>query len=241
MILYKYYPDSSNSFKAISVNGFWCAKGRQMNDPFESLGVSKREFTKEQLNSFRTIISESKASVITNEINILSDLELVRIINDYRDELINRYAFCSFSETKDDVLMWSHYASSHKGFVIGYEFDKAILKHHLQKVNYCIDNIPDLDVLKFASFFAGDDNGLDYVLGDVSLKSIQWEYEKEWRIWQRNEGYMLYSADKIKEIYFGVKCNAETKSIVLKLIPELDADFNVFEMEQARNPIRLIY
>ncbi len=91
----------------------------------------------------------------------------------------------SLAEKADNLLMWSHYAQQHTGFVI--EFDDQdsyfkrisanVLKHDplvLQKVRYS-DKRPHITSLK--NF---EERASWYL-----VKSKQWKYEQEWRMMRR--------------------------------------------------------
>lgn len=84
----------------------------------------------------------------------------------------------SLTEKPDNLLMWSHYAASHEGFVIGFDSDHEYFEQQkqtsnelsrLRKVEYreLRPNAP-LTALDFIDFFL--------------VKSTEWEYEQEWRI-----------------------------------------------------------
>jgi len=82
------------------------------------------------------------------------------------------------SESADNLLMWAHYADSHRGFVIEFDehspfFDRRVNPddelRHLRKVSYSPKR-PSLtlaDVEDFAPFMA---------------KGTDWKYEAEWRM-----------------------------------------------------------
>lgn len=91
------------------------------------------------------------------------------------DELLG--AFC-LSEIPDNLLMWSHYAMSHTGFVV--EFDAHHEYFHAQRS--AEDEFRHLrrvlyrDTRPSAALTALD--GFDFFL----VKSSHWGYEREWRI-----------------------------------------------------------
>src|SRR5260370_21726204 len=79
--------------------------------------------------------------------------------------------------------MWAHYAAAHTGFVIGFSDPNDILAidsphRHVAKVRYAVER-------PSRSTFEESTN--DELL---LTKSIEWEYEQEWRILDS-----LYSAD----------------------------------------------
>jgi len=91
------------------------------------------------------------------------------------DELIGIFVL---SEVPDSLLMWSHYAASHTGFVLGFNpnhpyFDQRISEEdefrHLRRVVYR-ETRPRGEMTRF--------DGVDLFL----VKSGHWAYEREWRI-----------------------------------------------------------
>ncbi|MEQ8909388.1 MAG: DUF2971 domain-containing protein [Vicingaceae bacterium] len=239
MILYKYFPDNFYSYRAISIKGLWCHHPVKMNDPFECLGFVNRSFSDKQLQTLREIFlkSDDKSN---RELANKKDNLLIDILNKQRREIIKQYAFCSLSETKDDIKMWSHYASNHKGFVVGFKFTKNQIDHHFQKVRY-VNKVPQLNVRKFAEFMNGKYHHLSYLLSDVSVKSTDWKSEKEWRIWRNKPCYYRYELSNIDCIYFGVDCSIETKLIIARLTSDLGEKFEYDEMEFNDNPVGLKY
>lgn len=239
MKLYKYYPDNVNSFKSISVNGLWCHYPNKMNDPADCLGYLDREITKEEVeifrNNFKDCDDPTKRKIYNSPDELIS-----QFINLQRKKFINNYTFCSLSETFDDILMWSHYSSSHTGFVIEFEFEDSEIDYHFQKVIYT-DYLPKLDIQKIADFLNGNDDYISCFLEDASLKSTVWASEKEWRIWRDKPCYYIYKGKNIKNVYFGVNASDETKAIIAKLVGELNEDVLFYFMEFSQNPVRLTY
>jgi hypothetical protein len=239
MKLYKYFPDNVNSFKSLSVRGLWCHYPTKMNDPADCLGYLDRDFSVEDIKIFKKYISKSNDADIKRIVNFDDD-KIISFFNIQRKKLIEEYAFCSLSETFDDILMWSHYASSHTGFVIEFDFEDSKIDHHFQKINYT-DILPKLDITKIAQFMYGKDENLYYFLEDISLKAKVWGSEKEWRIWRSKPCYYHYEGKNIKNIYFGVNTSLETKAIVAKLAGELNKEVLFHFMEFSQNPVKLVF
>lgn len=214
MILYKYYSLSQYTDEAIIKQGLWCHTPRHMNDPFESLIQLNREFSSSQLEIFREVCRSNPTGQKWSE---LSDQHLITFFNHGRKFILKRYAFCAFSEKYDDILMWSHYTDSHKGFVVGFDLSNLAEKYHLTKVTY--DNkLPDLDTKLFAEFMCKNTESVKDFIRDYSIKSDIWKYEREWRLWQDGPGYIHYFPSQIKEIYFGLNITTENAVKILKLI-----------------------
>ena len=100
---------------------------------------------------------------------------LRRIIDEKFNELIG---ILTLSEKPDNILMWSHYAASHEGFVLGFDstneyFNQRMSSNdefrYLRKVEYRLQR-PNAPLTTL--------DGVDVFL----VKSKDWEYEQEWRI-----------------------------------------------------------
>ncbi|SGY93129.1 Putative uncharacterized protein [Moritella viscosa] len=139
---------------------------------------------------------------------------------------INNMIDVSIKENKDprrNILMWSHYASSHNGFVI--EFSKDFIQGvEIKDVDYS-------DGRDFLTFEDIDENKFDHVF---YKKSDEWKYEQEHRcVMPLNKAtrvdngiYHLFSFDKSKvsSITFGCEVSDESKKDIIELI-ESDSKF----------------
>ena len=75
----------------------------------------------------------------------------------------------SMSEINNNILMWSHYAQNHEGFVIGFDSDHEYFNYGVEPVVYS-DKRPFLDPTQ-----PNQDASIFYT------KSNDWSYEKEIR------------------------------------------------------------
>jgi hypothetical protein len=175
-----------------------------------------------------------------SKLTALDDVELSKKINKDRLNRIKKFAFCALSQTPENILMWSHYAEAHTGFVLELEFPDIENDHHFQKVGY-VPTLPEFDLDKFAKFLMGDDKLFTYLFKDISIKSSEWNYEEEWRIWRANPAYYFYTKEQVKGIYFGINCAFDTKAAVYELTSYLGKDFLYTTMEFQTNPVRLTY
>lgn len=96
--------------------------------------------------------------------------EFKKILPELHKEKLRKFSISSFSELPDNSLMWGHYADKHKGCVIGFE-SNALGKWY--KVRYSSERIcrpMTRDDVKRVS------------MDTMRTKSIEWEYEHEWRL-----------------------------------------------------------
>ncbi len=209
-----------------------------MNDPFECLSTLERNYNKSELQKFRNSFKKSNDNK-WNKLTTCSDETLTEIINKLRKEALNRFAFCSFTEDPNNILMWSHYANKHSGIVIGFDFPDANRDHNFQKVSYK-DKLNNIDLKALANLMIGEDESyLNQLVNDYSIKSQHWAYEKEWRVWRDQEGYFKYEPEQIKEIHFGVRTPLEIKAVIVNLLHFLPKNFKFTEKEITNNPIGL--
>jgi hypothetical protein len=103
-----------------------------------------------------------------------------------RDKSTNDAKVFCVSEVHDNLLMWSHYSNNHKGAVIKFlclpQLDNLICTAKPIVYN---DDMPVMATLKeFIDDYLGF-KSLDYQkIWDrmFSVKSIDWKYEREWRV-----------------------------------------------------------
>ncbi|WP_323083783.1 DUF2971 domain-containing protein, partial [Aeromonas jandaei] len=92
---------------------------------------------------------------------------------------LNKLGITAMTETHDNILMWSHYANSHKGVCIGYDTDKICDENmQLLPVKYLENRFEESDIVRCSNLAETFDK-VEYKV--VTTKSPQWQYEKEYR------------------------------------------------------------
>jgi len=91
----------------------------------------------------------------------------------FRQQMQKHVGVLCFSEQRDDVLLWSHYADSHRGVCFGFSVaDDPLFAKEIAKVTYQTD-------FPIYEYF---DHAEDVERITFSTKSSQWSYEAEWRV-----------------------------------------------------------
>lgn len=100
-------------------------------------------------------------------------------------ELRTEYLILSLSEEKNNLLMWSHYADSHRGFVIGFDSthpffnqEKPRTMTRLEKVNYSANRL----VVPTLEECMREDLQERIYITTFLTKSDRWAYEHELRM-----------------------------------------------------------
>lgn len=145
---------------------------------------------------------------------------------DLNAAIAKQYRIYCLTEKADNLLMWAHYAKAHTGICL--EFDARITpfseESGAQKVKY---------------FSEYPEYRLDNVgLGPLISKSIDWEYEQEWRLIAQdsknargnntlitNDDFTTYQYGLLKTIIMGIrideKAREEIKEIIKKFAPDV--------------------
>lgn len=154
-----------------------------LNDPFE--GMLPDDLLKKIVPILQKEMYPEEPNSATLRMNVVSHLR----------KIINDMGVASVSETHRNLLMWSHYASEHKGICIGYNPNMLEIKNKryrkytgednafdLKKVNYDtvpfdsshIDEVSSKEVMSNEAFASIGERA-------ITTKSDAWLYEKEHR------------------------------------------------------------
>lgn len=227
--LYKYYPANENSLKSLSSKGFWCTSPYKQNDPNDCLNLMNLKFGEEELSIFNDHIRKTNNELM---IKLLSNtnLSFSDEVLGIRNRILNSLCVSCFSEDNTNTVMWTHYASNHTGFVLEVEFTHEYEERAMLTPVKYIDTLPKIDIFGLADFIISEEEDkslfIRSLLHDLSVKSPDWSYEKEWRIWLNRTGYAFYQPNQIKSVYFGARCDPQFIELVSDII---NAKFKKFE------------
>lgn len=150
------------------------------------------------------------------------------LINKALEALGNIGLFC-LSKNYNNMLMWSHYANEHKGFII--EYDISILKMAYSNcIHFDIEyletppKISITDILYDPEGPNGDEKTFNLAQKLFSKKATDWRYEQECRIIYLDSGIKEFFAP-ISSIYFGLNMSEENKNRILNILKNKDIKF----------------
>lgn len=151
--------------------------------------------------------------------------EYVSVINN----LSGKFRIACFTTTPNSMLMWSHYANSHKGFCVEYDIpalteNNVNMLQHLFPVIYSDERVSVLDQ-------GLDDLSCPTVTEDMVwpiykhgllTKSLPWGYQNEWRLIsldnmladQPNYNCTFFP---ISKVYLGAKMDREERRAIIKI------------------------
>lgn len=215
--LYKYTVSTQRALNMVENQEVWFSTMSQFNDPFEGIYYIADDISHEAIISLaiKSLSEEGRSwSGISSHIadNIMKDdfggLQIkeevktkIRASIQEMIETTKNSGILSLAEDSNNILMWSHYANEHKGICVelGRNIDEDTGNDkRCRPVKYSKEYPqPSIeDVLK------GDHALTDKV---AYTKSVDWAYEKEWRV-RRDRGDCLHPLPgPVKSIILGAK------------------------------------
>lgn len=123
------------------------------------------------------------------------------------DDVMNKSGVKCFTPNNANILMWSHYANSHKGICL--EFDTLV--------------DPEFFVYPINVVYAEEYPNLEFTdkkfTTDVlRTKSKDWEYEQEVRIYKPQFGYHYFNPESLKSVLFGCNIEADKQSQIIEIV-----------------------
>lgn len=146
--------------------------------------------------------------------------------------------FSSWSEVNNHPLMWSHYSSSHQGVCIKLNFGEHFPHNHQTFCPIVYSKIrPERKWTIREMRTLRNTNGGGYE--QILTKAIDWEYEKEWRLFGmttesvgalrsvRPKQFVNFSPTLIESIILGCNVCKDTEALVLSHLKATGAKVSV--------------
>ena len=253
--LFRYRPlenDIERELKALKSHKMWFSTIDMLNDPFET-------YVQDSLmdDTYNGILAQyPPLATMPKEIiePIKADLEKRLSPLGYQ-KLVDNFWKCSavscLSESYDNKLMWSHYASQHKGMCIEYCTQELIqnTRFIMAPVNYSSEP-PSTNI--------NDWNRERFLMSAIFSKSSDWEYEHEWRCLlarSDDETYdsrtpfgedngVLLDTSSAKAVYLGCKIDNGSLERVINLCKDaLNVPVYIMERKQSAYSLtpRILY
>lgn len=229
--LYK-YRTIDQAKKILESLSFWFSTPDSFNDPFDcnlseirlpNLSDARKHF--ERLGMEEDVIGKSM------DLYQRCPEKLIDLIEVTKKKSISSKGILSLSERHDDILMWSHYADAHKGLVLGLSLEKdpgfflmplrVDYKDYYEPLDYLAD--PDKSTID-----------------TIKIKSSQWKYENEIRIYKNDPGLHVIDKDAIIEMYFGINANQKDIDDICSMCRKSDfGHVNFFKGEQSHGSFKI--
>lgn len=220
----------------------------EFNDPFEmrpyieSLGTHEQEEAivrrlEKEDEGFRRLSPDQKAAVrLHARTHGPAELSL-RMARDLQGTV---GVLCLVKDSHQDLLMWAHYADSHRGCVL--QFDGS---HSWFVTKQGSNAFSQMGVLKEVRYSSARPRSslLALTMDDLLTKAECWGYEKEWRMLlnlkdcttqihggKEVNGLFPVPHEALTGVYLGVNIDAEDREQFLHLLPA-GKSVNLFQFE----------
>lgn len=206
--VYKYRTITEINLNTLFNNQIYASSSKDLNDPYE--------------------MSINTSDLLRNLCNLrgFNDLES-QCIQNWTKIIVNarkRYGIYSLSADAYNLLLWAHYAHSHQGFCI--EYDYNLLMDCLLRVKgdleydciagFKVDYRASPSKLTIDNILKKANNSIE-ILKDVSgIKSEEWKYENEVRIVFNSYGSKNIISEAITGIYFGALMRDSDKKKIIE-------------------------
>ncbi|SKB62677.1 Protein of unknown function [Parapedobacter luteus] len=227
---YRYYHDelSRSRTKDILLNKRLYFSGIEaFNDPFDGQVYLDLEGTLHQVRSAQARvqyamrltngglyegISMQQAIDLVNKNFTIEHIEKNRIgkhkLKRVQD-LHNKKGVLALSSKHDNILMWSHYSFNHIGLCLGFDFSKEdSILNKCKKVRY------QTHYEDIWSWLHTDEEIVEKIL---FTKSIEWQYEDEYRIVKDEVGFEYFKSESLQEVVFGCRMNESDKKEIVDI------------------------
>jgi Protein of unknown function (DUF2971) len=238
MIVYKYlHPERID---VLSNNLIRFTQPAALNDPFEvtpNLSEIRRFFEKltKDLGQGTDLIDADDNFVSTQQ-------TITDTFGRWNADNASKVTFLSLSKKRNNLLMWSHYCDSHRGFTLGFDACHRFFsipipgrKSVLREVSYAdrpLMPAPDGDI---DAFFRANTN--------ILTKSHHWAYEEELRMCASpaaadetkaglNEEpiYLFrFPSEALREVLLGYRMLKEHREAILQIVADRYPNAKIFQ------------
>lgn len=135
-------------------------------------------------------------------------------------KLTQQTGILCLSGVRDDILMWSHYADSHRGICL--EFDSSFsFFTDAQEVTYWSDR-PKVNPFR-------QSHG-EMLEASLLSKSEQWCYEREWRIvdYKEGSGIRIFPAEALTGVILGAEISKDDTEKIIRWIQHRELPLKLY-------------
>lgn len=192
------------------------------NDPYDCLCTIDLNFEKFLKKDFENFINLKINSSEWFENRKRYLLELRKKFNhtEYVKEFREWVAVTCYNNAPLNILMWSHYAHNHKGFMLEFRYKKIQnnFKNLPMPVIYT-DEYPKINVPWNLKNLAEEKDRIpEFIVKQLLTKSKVWEYENEFRDTSNNGLFKKYKPSMLSSVVLGSQIEDEDEKAIINSI-----------------------
>lgn len=164
------------------------SKPNTFNDPFDCMSIVDYDFNRIKKSELEVILNFKMTNKYfkLNKDKYIRDLKSIEEVKNWGNYRRHGFHLTCFNNSPLHILMWSHYACNHQGFMVEFKFKKLMNDYSNLPipVNYCND-FPRLKYPYNASTamcIENKDFGAEVLIKLFSNKAECWSYENEFRL-----------------------------------------------------------
>lgn len=237
-------------------NRIYYSDPRNFNDPFEFDRVIERLTDTDRAAIARRIAEEAMSDKASKAYlpecgasrlaaRLLAAMDQIEVNQNYSctDSLIHRCGYISLCDSNDNVLMWSHYADSHRGLCLRFVCRKdPFYEENGSGRTGAIAYGDTIDAIEAHS-------STDAALHRIFRKAACWQYEHEYRVYRLPSsmkaddahGNAPFNSELVDEIYFGLRTPDADIKRVLAIVAKAKHHIKVYRAQKDRVSLRLTF
>ena len=203
---YKYLPFSDGALEIIKSGTIKFTSPLEFNDPFDSRPYITPESIElifsERPDLFKRAGKElglSPAKRLQSKGKLLTTLRKNVLSGNFQHNLLKDTGIVCLSRAALNILMWSHYADSHRGFVVEFAIPKFGTRQDAKQAVDLLVSFPVVYRTKRPHVSLGSNGDFRNIEESILTKSVDWEYEAEERVigYYRKPGIYKYQSERV--------------------------------------------
>ncbi|WP_339064894.1 DUF2971 domain-containing protein [Teredinibacter turnerae] len=216
---YKYLPFDEGSRKVITEGTIKYTCPLDFNDPFDCWPCYSQEALRELGQTKKKLIAQfgksngwSPAKRIREKRKLEAKVRQYIGTEKHQSDMLSQIGVVCLSRDPRNILMWSHYAKFHTGFVVEFKIPVFGYEEEAQKLGENLIPFPITYSKKRPVIKYGKENDEDLIDKSILTKYIDWSYEKEQRVIEhlRGPGIHCYQREsRLNSVISGMNISME--------------------------------
>lgn len=220
---------------------------KDFNDPFDSHVFCRYEGTKDEWENYFIRYPNDNLRADIRRLNY-DQVKIDKLLKYVTSNFPNSHIACCFTKRRNNMLMWTHYASNHRGICLGLESANIDGQHYIdmdEPVQVGKNaSLALLNEVKYVKLQPERINPVRKAYFEFDMfhttKTNKWNYEKEYRILIENELFnnatnhysklnFKFKKEILREIIFGINTDSDLIIEIRKFVKEnyIDKGLNV--------------
>ena len=245
-MLYK-YADINDNFTLNNLinNQLGFNRIENFNDPFDTTPapVINDNDIRKHILALSNLSDTQKEKVLMLSKSQLNNIASMIILEQIRSPALTAdKGITCFSETNDNILMWSHYSNKHEGICLGFDINEKNVQRFIDEnkninnnklsseAKYTLFTINYSDTRPILEIFTNDTS--EQINNMLKIKSNIWKYEREHRIFifDKNISFptgIYYNREYLKEITLGANLSINNFFKLYNIIKSFDINIKI--------------